>query len=160
MKIRTCFIVLLIISASLLFGSYSPSQIPLDSPIYQEIDLLYRLHGIPLPSASRPWNTNEAVQILNMLPQQSPYQELKEQAWQRIQSNQTEGFSSKVTPTLALEAYTHTNSTDFKTFDDWIYSYDERLPLLDLSVSLQFSKSFLLETSLQAGVADIRRIRI
>ena len=152
MKIRTCFIVLLIISVSLLFGSYSPSQIPLDSPIYQEIDLLYRLHGIPLPSASRPWNMNEAVQILNMLPQQSPYQELKEQAWQRIQSNQTEGFSSKVTPSLALEAYTHTNSTDFKTFDDWIYSYDERLPLLDLSVSLQFSKSFLLETSLQAGV--------
>jgi hypothetical protein len=152
MKVRTCFIVLLIISASLLFGSYSPSQIPLDSPIYQEIDLLYRLHGIPLPSASRPWNTNEAVQILNMLPQQSPYQELKEQAWQRIQTNQTEGFSSKVTPTLALEAYTHTNSTDFKTFDDWIYSYDERQPLVDLTVSLQFSKSFLLETSLQAGV--------
>jgi len=152
MKIRTSFIVLLIISASLLFGSYSPSQIPLDSPIYQEIDLLYRLHGIPLPSASRPWNTNEAVQILNMLPQQSPYQELKEQAWQRIQTNQTEGFSSKVTPTLALEAYTHTNSTDFKTFDDWIYSYDERQPLFDLTVSLQFSKSFLFETSLQAGV--------
>lgn len=152
MKVRTCFIVLLVISASLLFGSYSPSQIPLDSPIYQEIDLLYRLHGIPLPSASRPWNTNEAVQILNMLPQQSPYQELKEQAWQRIQTNQTEGFSSKVTPTLALEAYTHTNSTDFKTFDDWIYSYDERQPLVDLTVSLQFSKSFLLETSLQAGV--------
>ncbi len=152
MKIRTCFIVLLIISASLLFGSYSPSQIPLDSPIYQEIDLLYRLHGIPLPSASRPWNTNEAVQILNMLPQQTQYKALLEQAWQRIKTNKTDNFSAKVTPTLALEAYTHTNSTDFKTFDDWIYSYDERQPLLDLSVSLQFSKSFLLETSLQAGV--------
>ncbi|MGE4526322.1 MAG: hypothetical protein AB7D24_10590, partial [Sphaerochaeta sp.] len=152
MKVRTCFIVLLIISASLLFGSYSPSQIPLDSPIYQEIDLLYRLHGIPLPSASRPWNTNEAVQILNMLPQQTQYKALQEQAWQRIKTNKTDNFSAKVTPTLALEAYTHTNSTDFKTFDDWIYSYDERQPLLDLSVSLQFSKSFLLETSLQAGV--------
>ncbi|MFA6774064.1 MAG: hypothetical protein WCR99_10250, partial [Sphaerochaeta sp.] len=98
MKVRTCFIALVLISASLLFGSYSPSQIPLDSPIYQEIDLLYRLHGLPLPSASRPWNTNEAVQILNILPEQSPYEELKEQAWQRIQTNKTDGFSSRVTP--------------------------------------------------------------
>lgn len=152
MKVRTCFIALVLISASLLFGSYSPSQIPLDSPIYQEIDLLYRLHGLPLPSASRPWNTNEAVQILNILPEQSPYEELKEQAWQRIQINKTDGFSSRVTPTIALEAYTHTNSTDFKTFEDWIYSYDEREPLFDLTIALQFSKSFLFETSLQAGV--------
>jgi len=152
MKVRTCFIALVLISASLLFGSYSPSQIPLDSPIYQEIDLLYRLHGFPLPSASRPWNTNEAVQILNILPEQSPYEELKEQAWQRIQTNKTDGFSSRVTPTIALEAYTHTNSTDFKTFEDWIYSYDEREPLFDLTIALQFSKSFLFETSLQAGV--------
>ncbi len=152
MKVRTCFIALVLISASLLFGSYSPSQIPLDSPIYQEIDLLYRLHGLPLPSASRPWNTNEAVQILNILPEQSPYEELKEQAWQRIQTNKTDGFSSRVTPTIALEAYTHTNSTDFKTFEDWIYSYDERQPLFDLTITLQFSKSFLFETSLQAGV--------
>ena len=152
MKVRTCFIALVLISASLLFGSYSPSQIPLDSPIYQEIDLLYRLHGFPLPSASRPWNTNEAVQILNILPEQSPYEALKEQAWQRIQTNQADGFSSNVTPTIALEAYTHTNSTDFKTFEDWIYSYDEREPLFDLTIALQFSKSFLFETSLQAGV--------
>lgn len=152
MKVRTCFIALVLISASLLFGSYSPSQIPLDSPIYQEIDLLYRLHGLPLPSASRPWNTNEAVQILNILPEQSPYEELKEQAWQRIQINKTDGFSSRITPTIALEAYTHTNSTDFKTFEDWIYSYDERQPLFNLTITLQFSKSFLFETSLQAGV--------
>jgi hypothetical protein len=152
MKVRTCFIALVLISASLLFGSYSPSQIPLDSPLYQEIDILYRLHGLPLPSASRPWNTNEAVQILNILPEQSPYEELKEQAWQRIQTNKTDGFSSRVTPTIALEAYTHTNSTDFKTFEDWIYSYDEREPLFDLTIALQFSKSFLFETSLQAGV--------
>ncbi|MDD3059201.1 MAG: hypothetical protein PHO72_12845, partial [Sphaerochaeta sp.] len=152
MKVRTCFIALVLISASLLFGSYSPSQIPLDSPIYQEIDLLYRLHGFPLPSASRPWNTNEAVQILNILPEQSPYEALKEQAWQRIQTNQADGFSSNVTPTIAMEAYTHTNSTDFKTFEDWIYSYDEREPLFDLTIALQFSKSFLFETSLQAGV--------
>ena len=152
MKVRTCFIALFLISASLLFGSYSPSQIPLDSPLYQEIDILYRLHGLPLPSASRPWNTNEAVQILNILPEQSPYEELKEQAWQRIQINKTDGFSSRVTPTIALEAYTHTNSTDFKAFEDWIYSYDEREPLFDLTITLQFSKSFLFETSLQAGV--------
>lgn len=152
MKVRTSFIALLLISSSLLFSSYSPSQIPLDSPLYQEIDLLYRLHGMPLPSASRPWNTNEAVQILNNLPQQSTYNELKEQAWRRIETNQTDGFAYTVTPTIALEAYTHTNSTDFKTFEDWIYSYDERQPLFDLTISLQFSKSFLFETSLQAGV--------
>ncbi len=152
MKARMCFAVLFLLVAGLLFGSYSPSQIPLESPLYQEIDLLYRLHGLPLPSASRPWNTNEAVQILNTLPKNSEYQQLLKQAWQRIQTNQTDDFSSSVTPTIALEAYSHTNSTDFKTFEDWIYSYDERQPLFDLAITLQFSKSFLFETSLQAGV--------
>lgn len=152
MKVRSCSLLIVFITASLLFGSYSPEQIPLDSPLYQEVDLLYRLHGIPLPSASRPWNTNEAVQILNMLPQQTHHAALLEQAWQRINTNKSDGFSAEVTPTLALEAYTHTNSTDFTTFEDWMYSYDERKPLFDMTVSLQFSKSFLFETSLQAGV--------
>lgn len=152
MKVRYCSLLIVFITASLLFGSYSPEQIPLDSPLYQEVDLLYRLHGIPLPSASRPWNTNEAVQILNMLPQQTQYTALLEQAWQRIKTNKTEAFIAKLTPTLALEAYTHTNSADFTTFEDWMYSYDEREPLFDLTISLQFSPSFLFETSLQAGV--------
>lgn len=152
MKVRYCSLLIVFITASLLFGSYSPEQIPLNSPLYEEVDLLYRLHGIPLPSASRPWNTNEAVQILNMLPQQTQYTALLEQAWQRIKTNKTDNFSAKVTPTIALEAYTHTNSADFTTFEDWMYSYDEREPLFDLTISLQFSPSFLFETSLQAGV--------
>ena len=152
MKNRYCYLLIVFMTTSLLFGSYSPEQIPLDSPLYQEVDLLYRLHGLPLPSASRPWNTNEAVQILNMLPQQTQYKTLLEQAWQRIQTNKTDGFSAKVTPSLALEAYAHTNDTDFTTFEDWMYSYDEREPLFDLTIALQFSQSFLFETSLQAGV--------
>lgn len=52
-----------------------PCQIPLSSPpIYEEIDLLYQLTGRALPpSTSRPpWNTYEALAILDAIEEDTP----------------------------------------------------------------------------------------
>jgi hypothetical protein len=137
-------------------AAVSPAQIPLSSPIYEEIDLLYQLTGRALPSTSRPWNTYEALAILEAIEGDTPYQDLWDTAYKRIEGQPfhqvDETFSYRISPTIALESYVHTNDQDFTSYDDWIYSYDERKPLLDLTLSMQFSTSFLFETSLQAGV--------
>nr|WP_319776248.1 hypothetical protein [uncultured Sphaerochaeta sp.] len=137
-------------------AAISPAQIPLTSPIYEEIDLLYRLSGYALPSTSRPWNAYEALSILEAIEEDTPYQDLWDTAHQRIEGNSfhqvDETFSYRISPTINLESYLHTNDKDFTSYDDWIYSYDERKPFLDLTLSMQFSSSFLVETSLQAGV--------
>jgi len=156
MKCRLAVLMVLVCIGIFPLAAVSPAQIPLSSPIYEEIDLLYQLTGRALPSTSRPWNTYEALAILEVIETDTPYQDLWNTAYKRIGEKLyhqvDETFSYRISPTIALESYVHTNDQDFTSYDDWIYSYDERKPLLDLTLSMQFSTSFLFETSLQAGV--------
>ena len=156
MKCRVAVLIILLCIGIFPLAAVSPAQIPLSSPIYEEIDLLYQLTGRALPSTSRPWNTYEALAILEAIEEDTPYQDLWDTAYQRIEGNAfhqvDETFSYRISPTINLESYVHTNDQDFTSYDDWIYSYDERKPFLDLTLSMQFSSSFLFETSLQAGV--------
>ena len=157
MKTRFLFLALFLGILSTVYASYFPGQIPLHSPIYEELDLLYQLSGQALPSASRPWNTYEAVQILNSIPSNIKHSALRDQIEQRLlqrkTSHSSSQFSYRITPTIALESYIHTNDTDFTSFSDWVYSYDDRKPMLDLTLSMEWGSSFLFETSLQAQVA-------
>ncbi|RFU94477.1 hypothetical protein DYP60_09775 [Sphaerochaeta halotolerans] len=156
MKYRIAVLMILVCIGIFPLAAVSPAQIPLSSPIYEEIDLLYQLSGRALPSTSRPWNTYEALAILKAIEEDNSYQDLWDTAYQRMEGPSfhqvDETFSYRISPTINLESYVHTNDQDFTSYDDWIYSYDERKPFLDLTLSMQFSSSFLFETSLQAGV--------
>ncbi|MXI86692.1 hypothetical protein [Sphaerochaeta halotolerans] len=156
MKYRVIVLMILVCIGMFPLAAVSPAQIPLSSPIYEEIDLLYQLSGRALPSTSRPWNSYEALAILEVIETDTPYQDLWNTAYKRIEGEPyhqvDETFSYRISPTISLESYLHSNDQDFTSYDDWIYSYDERKPLLDLTLSMQFSSSFLFETSLQAGV--------
>jgi hypothetical protein len=156
MKYRVIVLMILVCIGMFPLAAVSPAQIPLSSPIYEEIDLLYQLSGRALPSTSRPWNSYEALAILEVIETDTPYQDLWNTAYKRIGEKLyhqvDETFSYRISPTISLESYLHSNDQDFTSYDDWIYSYDERKPLLDLTLSMQFSSSFLFETSLQAGV--------
>jgi hypothetical protein len=156
MKYRVIELMILVCIGMFPLAAVSPAQIPLSSPIYEEIDLLYQLSGRALPSTSRPWNSYEALAILEVIETDTPYQDLWNTAYKRIGEKPyhqvDETFSYRISPTISLESYLHSNDQDFTSYDDWIYSYDERKPLLDLTLSMQFSSSFLFETSLQAGV--------
>nr|WP_321262784.1 hypothetical protein [uncultured Sphaerochaeta sp.] len=156
MKCRVVVLIILLCIGIFPLAAVSPAQIPLSSPIYEEIDLLYQLAGRALPSTSRPWNTYEALAILEAIEEDTPYHDLWDTAYQRMEGTSfhqvDETFSYRMSPTINLESYVHSNDQDFTSYDDWIYSYDERKPFLDLTFSMQFSSSFLFETSLQAGV--------
>lgn len=156
MKRRAAVIVCILFCMSVPLAAATPAQIPLNCPIYQEMDTLYRLTGRPLPSASRPWNSYEALQLLEAIPADGPYSELWNTIADRLDNDQlkrvSDSYAWRITPTLNAEAYLHTNPTNFKTYSDWMYSYDERKPMLDLDIAMQFGKTFYFATSLEAGV--------
>ncbi len=137
-------------------AAVTPAQIPLNSPIYQEMDTLYRLTGRPLPSSSRPWNSYEALQLLKAIDADGPHSELWATIAARLDepslNRVSDSYAWRITPTIAAEAYLHTNPSDFKTYSDWLYSYDERRPMLDLDIAMQYGNTFYFATSLEAGV--------
>lgn len=155
-KIRTIIVVLLLFVTLTSAIAATAAQIPLDSPIYQEMDTLYRLTARPLPSSSRPWNTYEALQLLGAIPEEGLYSTLRQTIAARLNEEKLQrvddSFAWRITPMFNVESYLHTNSTDFTTYSDWIYSYDERRPMLDLDIAMQYGNTFYFATSLEAGV--------
>jgi hypothetical protein len=139
--------------------SYSPMTINVHSSLYEETDLLYRLHGLALPSGARPWSTEEAALILSVIPDGGMTAALKKQALSHLETalpNQdTNGLSHRFSTTVELEAYTHTNTTDFILPQDWSYNTDRRLPLLDLRMELQWDNTFYFATSVEAGASPV-----
>lgn len=154
MKNRIFVLLLLSVVLSTLSAAPSPAQIPLDSPIYQEMDSLFRLTGLPLPSASRPWNTKEAAQMLTMIPANGPYEELRSTIERRLGPADLtdQSFSWSIVPTINLEGYFHTNPTDFKTYHDWNRGYDERKPMVDLDFAFQYGSTVYFSTSAQVAI--------
>ena len=156
MKRRAAVIVCILFCIRVPLAAATPAQIPLNCPIYQEMDTLYRLTGRPLPSSSRPWNSYEAVQLLEAIPADGPYSELWATIAARLNAPSinrvSDSFAWRITPTLNAETYLHTNPSDFKTYSDWMYSYDERRPMIDLGVAMQYGNTFYFATSLEVGV--------
>ncbi len=69
----------------------------------------------------------------------------------------SDSFAWRITPTIAAEAYLHTNPSDFKTYSDWMYSYDERRPMIYLGVAMQYGNTFYFATSLEGGGGSVFR---
>lgn len=156
MKRCTAVIVFALFFVGSLLAAITPAQISLDSPIYREMDTLYRLTGRPLPSSSRPWNSYEALQLLEAVPAGGRYAELWNAIADRLDHQEikrvTDTFAWRITPTLNAEVYLHTNPGDFTTYSDWMYSYDERKPMLSLDIAMQYGNTFYFATALEVGV--------
>nr|WP_321295005.1 hypothetical protein [uncultured Sphaerochaeta sp.] len=161
MKRLVLLVATLLICVSLAAQS-SPSSrmIPLSSPLYGQVDTLYRLAGLALPSASRPWSTQEARQILSTITELSEYQDLAKKAWQNIEETELKQISPTfgylLSTTVNLEGYAHTNPTQFKTPSDWLYSVDERKPLFRFTMEMDFSDRLYFSTSVDIGVSSQR----
>ena len=97
-----------------------------------------------------------AVQLLQAVPADGPYSELWNTIAERLNEPSInrvgDSFAWRITPTLNAETYLHTNPSDFKTYSDWMYSYDERRPMIDLGVAMQYGNTFYFATSLEVGV--------
>lgn len=154
-----CSISLILLGSPLYSNPYSPKTINAHSPLYEEADLLYRLHGLALPSGARPWSTEEAALILSVIPDGGSTAELKQLALSRLETTLpkqgTNGLSHRFSTTVAVEAYSHTNTTDFTLPQDWSYNNDRRLPLFDFRMELQWNSTFYFATSIEAGASAV-----
>ena len=154
-----CSISLFLLVSPLYSSTYSPKTINIHSPLYEETDILYRLHALALPSGARPWSTEEAALILSVIPDGGRTAKLKEQALSRLETTlpkqDSNGLSHRFSTTVALEAYSHINTAQFTLPQDWAYNNDRRLPLFDFRMELQWNSTFYFATSIEAGPSPV-----
>ncbi len=105
---------------------------PVDSDVYQAITALYISQGLALPSTTGPWSEDELLKMLDKIDTDklsggtlAAYQYAVSELY-----HPTPAF--KFGLTAAVEAYYHTNTTDFTDESDWVVGYQERKPFLDI----------------------------
>ncbi|MDT4762513.1 capsule assembly Wzi family protein [Sphaerochaeta sp. PS] len=152
-------LLVLMIALPLFSSSYSPRTINIHSPLYEEVDLLYRLHGLALPSGARPWSTNEAALILSAIPDGGSTAKLKQVALSRLETTlpkqDSNGLSHRFSTTVALETYAHSNSDGFTLPQDWSYNADRRLPLFDFRLEMDWNNRLYFATSVEMGPSPV-----
>ncbi|MDD3058586.1 MAG: hypothetical protein PHO72_09745, partial [Sphaerochaeta sp.] len=115
----------------------SPAKIyPVESPFYRDLRDLYISQGYSLPSTAGPWSRDELLFLLNKL-EQSRFSDIEQQLFDSLRSeltNTQQAFS--VGFEANLESYTHINTDSFTTEEDWVYSYLDRKPMINVPLEL------------------------
>ena len=126
----------LVLACSFLLGA-SPAKIyPIDSPLYRDLRDLFISQGYSLPSTAGPWSRDELLFLLNKL-DASHFSEVEQKLSDSLYEELTrteQAFSIRFEANL--ESYTHTNTTDFITEEDWVYSYLDRKPLVNIPLEV------------------------
>ena len=140
---RTVFVVVLILAVSVALsaaersGHVNAIVHPLDSSLYSDMDALYAMCGLVRPSDNRPWSDAEARGILDRVDRFS-LTGMAASLYDRILATLDEGlrfkfgsdFQMDAGIEFGLEMYTHTNTEDFITEDDWVLGYQDRRSLM------------------------------
>jgi hypothetical protein len=146
----------------LLFVSFlcaaMPQQIiPLSNSLYDDVDSLYLLTGLPSASWSRPWTVTEARMIMDRLPAiLTPEAErIRDRVMQTLDEQPKWKLDDSTSLSLHLDAnlegYFHTNTEEYTSYLDWNYSYTERQPLLRARLDASFFNRVYLGMEAQYG---------
>jgi len=157
MKRVVYYLCLLFLSMGSLYASAEQKILPLDNPIYGDVDTLYLLEGLPVASQSRPWSLEEARMIAGRLPSALP--EAERALRERIQATLEAASRWRMDDWLSIdlhldvnaEGYAHTNPTDFTSYTDWLYSYPQRQPLLRARLDAAMDRHFFFSLEAQYG---------
>ncbi len=153
MKRLSQSIILMTLASGLLFGAIPSSAriIPLSSPLYEQVDALYRLSALALPSAARPWSSSEAKQIVEALDPSLPgFATLLA----LVSGGSEDLFSLKASLALTAEGYAHTNTT-YNSPYLWAYSIDERRPLVRLTWEFALADRFYAAMGIDVATAHV-----
>jgi hypothetical protein len=109
-------------------------------------------------SGARPWTVNEALAALDRVDEsrlspgeRSLYDHVASVVSRPLRFALAGPVRLDLVPELALELYTHTNGEDYVNETDWIYGYEERKPLVLLSLETSVGNWFYLFTDLRYG---------
>lgn len=160
-------IVVLLALLSLLFPLSATSDsfvIPLTSSLYKEIDTLYITQGLSTPSSSRPWSVGETEKILSRLKEENLSSEEKiilsrveDEISELLRWDDGDGFSYSLSLDASLEGYIHTNGEEFYLPDSWQRGFEERKPLLKLSMDGAINDNFYTYCDLQYGMGKVTK---
>ena len=107
---------------------------PIDSDIYEGITSLYISQGLALPSTTGPWSVDELLMMLDKL-DMAKLSESAMETYQYVSSQLSKDPPTfKFGLTAAVEAYYHMNTSKFTEPDDWVVSFADRKPLLNLTL--------------------------
>ena len=126
----------------------------IDSPVYEALTQLYISEGLALPSTTGPWSENELLLMLDRI-DESSLNSVEDITYNFIY--ETLHMDDKAVDfglDINLEGYYHTNTTDFTMPDDWIYTYEDRAPLLDIVLETSLSEHFYGYSSLAVTAAQ------
>lgn len=121
-------------SALLLFGA-SQRIIDLDSPVYRNLSHLYLLQNKALPSTAWPYNDDEALRLLSALDRKALSSAAERALYRAVEEElesartQRGNLGYRISASLTLEGYLHTNVDDFNAEHDWTLGYGKRRPL-------------------------------
>ncbi|MDI9455938.1 MAG: capsule assembly Wzi family protein [Spirochaetales bacterium] len=150
-RLRT---VLLVLIFPALLWAYSPKMIPIGSPVYDAIEILYRLNGRVPNATARPWSEYEAARIIENASASSSTGQLQASALNLLDNGlkkKSEHFSYRFLTRVAVELYGHTNSDTFVTTYDWVYGTDDRKPMLDVGLELLFDDYLYVRSGIEVG---------
>ncbi|MFA6646982.1 MAG: hypothetical protein WCS59_07760 [Sphaerochaetaceae bacterium] len=137
-KKAVCLLLILVIMASL--GATNSQKIfPLDNSIYRYITNLYILQGMALPSTAAPYSQDELRRMFDKVDRTTLATPVELELYDQVATflgekpKQIGALGYDIGLDVALEAYAHTNTTDFISESDWSYGYNNRKPLLNLN---------------------------
>ncbi|MDX9808718.1 MAG: hypothetical protein RBT04_01030, partial [Sphaerochaetaceae bacterium] len=119
MKRFLAMLCLLLVTASITLGAINLQKvIPVDSPIYSMVRMLYLEVGAAPPSTSGPWSTAELLLMLERLPKErlsSNGTEVLKELLDMIEvpDTQKKTFQGSIGFEPTVEMYYHTNAVDY-----------------------------------------------
>ncbi len=119
--------------------------IPVFSPLYREIDRLYMINSMALPSTARPWSVDEAIMILDRLPvkllspaEEYSYKIINSELSEDIDGGKKGDFCYRISGEINIDGYVKGNENR----KEWEHGFEERNPLLSVPFEGWFGSGF------------------
>lgn len=140
--IRLFFIiVVLVLIAGTAFGANLQKLIPVDSPVYEKVKLLYLELGYAPAETSAPWTMAEFKYIVDRIPPNklsANARKIYDEVLSALETpdTKTKTFHGSIGFEPTLEMYLHKNPTDYRLETDWSYDYVARKPLIKVPIEI------------------------
>ena len=119
-KLITIFLIMIIAFQMVFASTKGMNIIPLSSPVYEYVDLLYTLEGHAGAQGARPWTESDLRQQIDRItPTTSASMKIYEAIQEYLSEDTAETYSVDWNLALTPSMATHLNAEYFNTSDDW-----------------------------------------
>jgi hypothetical protein len=141
-SLNTVLILVLLIVSLLPLSSMDNQQkiIPVGSPVYAAIRVMYLEQGLSTPSTSGPWSVGELNNMVDRIDAKKlsaagvkAFAFVSKELQEPLKFQVDDDFQLSLGLDAVFEAYMHTNVEQFDDEWDWVVGYTEREPIVRIS---------------------------